>query len=142
MYKDIDEMREPELLGTLLKMGAISPLVNFCRLTAAYKGKVTLKRSAPNFNGKDESHDILKNIAQHINMDGCLLSNLDKEPTARIVFNDTTVKGRVFALMASLRGAAFDDEGASALLQKIGQLFVEGLHHQTKVLQRRQPYHR
>ena len=75
-------------------------------------------------------------------MDGCLLSNLNKQPTARTVFNGTVVEGRVFALIVPLRDAAFDDEGAFALLQKIGQLFVEGLHHQTKVLQQRQPYHR
>ena len=118
-------------------------MANFCRLTAAYKGKADLKRFAPTFNGKDESDiDMLKNIAQHVNMDGCLLSNLNKQSTARTVFNETTEEDRVFALIAPLRDAAFDDEGASALLQKIGQLFVEGLHNQTKVLPRRQPYHR
>ena len=85
---------------------------------------------------------MLKNIAQHINMDGCLLSNLNKQPAAWTIFNDTAVEDRVFALVSSLRDAAFEDEEASALLQKIGQLFVEGPHNQTKTLQRRQPYHR
>ena len=85
---------------------------------------------------------MLKNIAQHINMDGCLLSNLNKRPTARTIFDDTTVENRVFALIVSLRDAAAEDEEASALLQEIGHLFVEGLHNQTEVLHRHQPYQR
>ena len=104
-----------------------------------YKGKAILRKFAPNFDGNDDNHiDMLKRIAQHINMDGCLLSNLNKQLTARPSFDNTTVEDRVFALTASLRDAAEKDEDAPALLQKIGHLFVEVPHNQEKVLQRRQ----
>ena len=72
---------------------------------------------------------MLKSIAQHMNMDGCLLSNLNKQPTARPSFDNTTVEDRVFALIVSLRAATEKVEEASVLLQKIGHLFVEGLHN-------------
>ena len=108
-----------------------------------FKGKATLKNFAPKFNEDDENHiDMLKNIAQHIDMEPTLLSYLNRQSTARTIFGDTTVEDRVFALIVSLRDAAAKDEEASVLLQRIGHLFVEGINNQEKVLHRRQPYHR
>ena len=79
VYKDIDAMRAPELLDKLLQTGTISPLDNYRRLTMNYKGKAILRKLAPNFDDNDDNHiDMLKRIAQHLNMDGCLLLNLNK----------------------------------------------------------------
>ena len=104
------------------------------------RGKAILKRFAPSYNEKDDNHiDILRRIGQHMNMGGCLLSVLDKQLMARPSFDSTTTEDRVYALIASLRDAAEMDEGASALLQTIGHMFVEGVHSQEEVLPRRQP---
>ena len=74
-----------------------------------------------------------------MNMDGCLLSNLDEQLTVGPSFDSTAIEDRVYPLIASLRDAAETDEDASALLQKIGHMFVDSVHNQEKVLPRRQP---
>ena len=73
VYEDIDKMRAPELLDKLLQSRTISPLDKYRQLPMNYKGKAILKKFAPNFDDKDGNHiDMLKRIAQHMNMDGCL----------------------------------------------------------------------
>ena len=88
---------------------------------------------------KKESHiDMLRNIAQHMNMGGCILSTMDQQLMSKPTFDSTTITGRVYALIVALRDAAQSDVGASVLLQKVGQLFVEGVHDQEENMPRGQ----
>ena len=86
---------------------------------------------APNFDAKENKHiAMLKNIGQHINMDGCILSSMDEHPMSRANFDSTSDIDRIYALVVSLRDAAQSNVDASALLQIIAQLFVEGVRDQ------------
>ena len=90
---------------------------------------------APNFDANVDKHvAMLKNIGQHINMDGCILSSMDGHPMSRVNFDNTTDIDRVYALIVSLRDAAQSNVNASALLQFIAQLFVEGVHDQEQTM--------
>ena len=86
---------------------------------------------APNFDAKENKHiAMLKNIGQHINMDGCILSSMDEHSMPRTYFDSSTDIDRVYALIVSLRDAAQSNVDASALLQIIAQLFMEGVRDQ------------
>ena len=86
---------------------------------------------APNFDAKENNHiAMLKNIGQHSSMDGCILSSMDKHSMSRSTFDNTTDIDRVYALIVSLRDAAQSNVDASALLQIIAQVFMEGVRDQ------------
>ena len=77
-----------------------------------------------------------------MNMDGCLLSDMDKQLMSKPSFDSTTTTDRMYALIVSLWDAAQSDVDASALLQKVCIMFVEGVHDQEENMPRCQPDHR
>ena len=85
---------------------------------------------------------MLRNIAQHLNMDGCILSAIDEHLMSRTNFDSTTVIDRFYALIVSLRDAAQSSVDAPALLQIIGKLFVEGVYDLEQNMRQCQPDHR
>ena len=122
------KLKAPELLDNLLKTRTITPLKDFHRDMVTIKGRRILMNFAPNFDANVDKHvAMLKNIGQHINMDGCILSSMDGHSMSRANFDNTTDIDRVYALIVSLRDAAQSNVNASALLQFIAQLFVEGV---------------
>ena len=131
VHQGIDNLRAPELLDKLLISKTVSPLKDLDRYMMAIKGRRILKNLAPNFDAKKDRHiEMLKNIGQHINMDGCILSSMDEHPMSRANFDSTTDIDQIYALVVSLRDAAQSNVDASALLQIIAQLFMEGVRDQ------------
>ena len=118
----------PQLLDNLLKTQTINPLKDFHRDMITIKGRKIMKNLAPNFDARIDKHvAMMRSIGQHINMDGCILSPVDGQSRSGVVFEDTTDIDRVYALIVSLRDAAHISKDASALLQYIAQLFIDGV---------------
>ena len=118
----------PQLLDNLLKTQTINPLKDFHRDMITIKGRKIMKNLAPNFDARIDKHvAMMRSIGQHINMDGCILSPVDGQSRSGVVFEDTTDIDRVYALIVSLRDAAHLSKDASALLQYIAQLFIDGV---------------
>ena len=124
-----------ELLDKLLKTQTITPLKDFHRDMITIKGRKIMKNLAPNFDARIDKHvAMMRSIGQHINMDGCILSPVDGQSRSGVVFEDTTDIDRVYALIVSLRDAAHLSKDASALLQYIAQLFIDGVRDEDQTM--------